>query len=73
MNNMTQGNPWKVILRFMAPVLLGNLIQLSYILTDTRLVGTFLGDEALAAVGSITVFPSLFMSFFMENLYFFRK
>ena len=35
MNNMTQGNPWKVILRFMAPVLLGNLIQLSYILTDT--------------------------------------
>lgn len=65
MNNMTQGNPWKVILRFMAPVLLGNLIQLSYILTDTRLIGTFLGDEALAAVGSITVLPSLFMSFFM--------
>ena len=57
-NNMTQGVPWKVILRFMIPVLLGNLLQLTYSIADTRIVGTFLGDEALAGVGSTTVLHS---------------
>lgn len=64
MNDLTKGTPWKGIIRFMIPVLLGNLLQLTYILADTRIIGTFLGDTALAAVGAITVLPSLFLYFF---------
>lgn len=64
-NNMTQGQPSKVILHFMIPVLLGNLLQLTYSIADTRIVGTFLGDEALAGVGSTTVLHSLYIGFFM--------
>lgn len=65
MNNMTQGLPSKVIIRFMMPVLMGNLFQLTYSITDTRIVGTFLGDAALAGVGSAAVLHSLFNGFFM--------
>ena len=65
MNNMTQGTPWKVIIRFMIPVLMGNLLQLTYSIADTRIVGTFLGDSALAGVGSTTVLHSLYIGFFM--------
>lgn len=64
-NNMSQGLPWKVILHFMIPVLLGNLLQLTYSIADTRIVGTFLGDKALAGVGSTTVLHSLYIGFFM--------
>lgn len=62
---MTQGSPGKVILRFMIPVLLGNLLQLTYSIADTRIVGTFLGDQALAGVGATTVINSLYIGFFM--------
>lgn len=65
MNNMTKGSPAIVISKFMIPVLLGNLLQLTYSIADTRIVGTFLGDEALAAVGSTTVLHSLYLGFFM--------
>ena len=50
--NMTEGNPLKVILLFSIPVLLGNLFQQFYNMVDTIIVGRYLGEEALAAVGS---------------------
>ena len=64
-NSMTQGSPGKVIIHFMIPVLLGNLLQLTYSIADTRIVGTFLGDQALAGVGATTVINSLYIGFFM--------
>ena len=64
-NSMTKGSPGRVILRFMVPVLLGNLLQLTYSIADTRIVGTFLGDQALAGVGATTVLHSLYIGFFM--------
>ncbi len=52
MNDMTTGNPKTKILKFMVPVLLGNLFQNLYNIADTMIVGRFLGVDALAAVGA---------------------
>lgn len=51
-NDMTKGNPWKLIIYFSIPVLLGNLFQQFYNMADSVIVGQFLGEDALAAVGS---------------------
>ena len=50
--DMTKGSPIKVLLRFMLPVVLGNLFQQFYNMADTVIVGRFVGTGALAAVGS---------------------
>ncbi len=65
MKDLTQGRPMRQILQFAAPVLLGNLFQLFYNLADTRIVGSFLGDEALAAVGATNSINSLLIGLLM--------
>ena len=50
--DLTQGEVWKVILRFAFPLLVGNLLQQCYNLTDSVIVGQCLGKEALAAVSA---------------------
>lgn len=50
--DMTQGTPWKQILAFMIPMLIGNVAQQLYNTVDSIVVGHYLGDNALAAVGS---------------------
>ena len=50
--DLTQGNITKGLLLFSLPLICGNLLQQAYNLADTWLVGRFLGEEALAAVGS---------------------
>ena len=50
MKDLTKGNPSILILTFALPIFLGNLLQLTYSLVDTRIVGSFLGEDALAAV-----------------------
>ena len=54
MKDLTKGRPSVLILTFALPIFLANLLQLTYSLADTRIVGTFLGDSALAAVGATT-------------------
>ena len=51
--DMTQGSPLKLILAFAVPLMLGSLFQQFYNLADTIIVGRFVGEEALAAVGSV--------------------
>lgn len=51
--DMTQGSPFKLILIFMVPVLLGNIFHQFYSMADAVIVGRFLGSDALAAVGSV--------------------
>ena len=51
-NDMTKGNPVKLILLFSIPLLIGNIFQQFYSMVDTIIVGRFVGVEALAAVGS---------------------
>ncbi|MDD3417731.1 MAG: MATE family efflux transporter, partial [Lachnospiraceae bacterium] len=64
MNNktMTQGTPWKSILSFMVPVLLGLLLQQLYNTVDTIIVGNFAGESALAAVGACGVLTMVFLA-----------
>ncbi|MBE5804880.1 MAG: MATE family efflux transporter [Clostridiales bacterium] len=60
--NMTQGNPSRLLLGFAIPMLIGNLFQQVYSLTDSVIVGQFLGSDALAAVGSTGSVTFLFFS-----------
>ena len=50
--DMTQGKPGKQIVAFTIPMLLGNIAQQLYNTVDSIIVGRFVGDNALAAVGS---------------------
>jgi putative MATE family efflux protein len=50
---MTQGKPWKSILMFTLPMLIGNIAQQLYSTVDSIVVGNYVGDNALAAVGSV--------------------
>lgn len=54
MKNLTCGKPLKLILLFAIPLFIGQLFQLFYSLVDTRIVGSTLGEDALAAVGATT-------------------
>ncbi len=49
---LTQGPVMKTMLRFAVPMILGDLLQQCYNIADTLIVGRFLGENALAAVGS---------------------
>ena len=50
--NMTTGSPIWLLIRFAIPLLIGNLFQQAYSLTDSIIVGQYLGAHALAAVGA---------------------
>ncbi|MEN0128398.1 MAG: MATE family efflux transporter, partial [Brevundimonas sp.] len=49
---LTTGRPWRVIAVFAVPLLIGNVVQQLYQVTDAFIVGRSLGVDALAAVGS---------------------
>lgn len=50
--DMTVGSPWKKIVLFTLPMLIGNIAQQLYNTVDSIVVGKYVGDNALAAVGS---------------------
>lgn len=50
--DMTKGAPWKSIILFTLPMLIGNIAQQLYSTVDSIVVGNYVGDNALAAVGS---------------------
>ena len=62
MKNLTHGKPLKLILLFAIPLFIGQLFQLFYSLVDTRIVGSILGDEALAAVGATSSLSEMLLS-----------
>ena len=51
-HDMTAGPPWQRIMEFAVPMLVGNLAQQLYNTADSIVVGHYVGDNALAAVGS---------------------
>lgn len=65
MKDLTKGKPSVLILSFALPVFLANLLQLTYSIVDTRIVGTFLGENMLAAVGSTTTLSNLIIGFLL--------
>lgn len=63
--DLTQGNPFKLILGFALPMLVGMLFQQLYSMADTIIVGQYLGKDALAAVGSTGSVHFLIIGFAM--------
>lgn len=57
---MTEGSETGHIIRFTLPLLGGNLLQQTYNIIDTLVVGRYLGDNALAAVGATGSITYLF-------------
>jgi len=63
--DMTIGTPWKKLLLFAVPLLIGNIFQQFYSIADAIILGQFVGDYALAAVGSSMPIFSLIMVLLM--------
>lgn len=62
---MTKGRPLSLLITFAFPLLLGNLLQQTYSLTDTAIVGKLLGAGPLAAVGATASVQFLVLGFAM--------
>lgn len=63
--DMTVGTPWKKIAMFTIPMVLGNIAQQLYNTVDSIVVGKFVGDNALAAVGSASPIFNLLLVLFI--------
>ena len=63
--NMTEGRPLSVLVRFSLPLLIGNIFQLLYNTFNAMIVGNLIGSNALAAVGTCTPIMNLFFTFYM--------
>lgn len=54
--------PWKALLLFAAPMIIGNLFQQFYTMVDSIVVGRFVSENALAAVGASYALTTVFIS-----------
>lgn len=63
--DMTEGKPWEKIAIFTVPMLLGNIAQQLYNTVDSIVVGKYVGDNALAAVGSASPIFNLLLVLFV--------
>ncbi len=63
--DMTVGSPWKSIGLFSIPMVIGNIAQQLYSTVDSIVVGHYVGDNALAAVGSATPIFNLLLVLFI--------
>ena len=63
--DMTVGEPWKRILEFSIPMLIGNIAQQLYNTVDSIVIGRYVGDNALAAVGSAMPIYNFLLVFFV--------
>lgn len=61
--DMTQGDPFRLVLQFSMPLFCSNLLQQLYNLTDTTLAGHLLGSAALAEIGATAALYGLIMNF----------
>lgn len=62
-NDMTQGKILPILIKFTIPLVLGNLLQLTYNAVDSIIVGQYVGKEALAAVGTSNPLLTLIILF----------
>ena len=63
--DMTQGRPLSNLVAFATPLLIGNLAQQLYNTVDSIIVGRYVGDSALAAVGTSGPILNLLLLLFM--------
>ena len=63
--DMTKGKPSSLIIKFIIPIIIGNVFQQFYSMVDTIIVGRFVGVQALAAVGATGTISFLILGFMM--------
>ena len=63
--DMTKGRPGKRLIEFSIPLLIGNFAQQLYSTVDSIIVGKYVGDEALAAIGASGALVFLLMVLFI--------
>lgn len=63
--DMTSGAPWKSIVLFTLPMLIGNIAQQMYNTVDSIVVGKYIGDNALASVGSAAPILNMLLVLFI--------
>ena len=63
--DMTEGKPWEKIVAFTVPLIIGNIAQQLYNTVDSIIVGRYVGDNALAAVGSAGPILNLLLVLFI--------
>ena len=63
--DMTTGKPMSKLIQFSLPLLIGNLAQQLYNTVDSIVVGKYIGDTALAAVGTAGPILNLLLVLFM--------
>lgn len=63
--DMTTGSPSRRIISFALPMLIGNIAQQLYSTVDSIVVGKYVGDNALAAVGSASPILNLLLVLFV--------
>ena len=61
-NRMLADRPGRAILLFALPMILGNLFQQFYNIVDSVVVGRFVSEEALAAVGASYSITNVFIA-----------
>ena len=61
-NDMTKGNPTKVLLLFSAPIMLSSIFQQFYNMADSVIAGQFISENALASVGASFPVTMLFVA-----------
>ena len=59
--DLTEGKPGISLLLFALPMILGNLFQQLYNMADSMIVGNFVGEDALAAVGASYALTNVFI------------
>lgn len=60
--SLVEGKPWRLILRFAMPVFAGNLLQQLYNTADTVIVGRYISENALSAVGTTACLTMFFIA-----------
>lgn len=63
MKDLTKGYPAKIIILFALPLMIGNIAQQFYNITDSKIVSYYVGGNALAAVGATAVISNLLIGF----------
>ena len=63
--DMTVGSPAGNLIRFSVPLLIGNMAQQLYSTVDSIIVGNYVGDNALAAIGASGPVINLLLVLFM--------
>ena len=63
--DVTTGRPWKRLLELALPLFIGNIAQALYNTVDTVVVGRYVGDDALSAVGAAGPLVNLIFIFFI--------